>query len=135
MGSAFSKTTMLVSAGENLVSLGVAVILLTAGIMTLRDSRKAGKWHWVYLFVKIPLVILASVTGVLMMRGTMSSMGIGMPPGMPGGASFFSMMMLVSAVFGLAIGLAYPVALIFILRSRDVREYYSGGFGGLGYRV
>jgi hypothetical protein len=116
------------SMGEALLSLGVAIYLLVIGILTLRDSRSARRLHWVYVWVKIPLVILAVIAGAWMMSGLMNSMATlpNAPGGPPPPTAAWGNVMVVYAIIGGMVALAYPIALIFVLRSRTAREYYGG---------
>jgi hypothetical protein len=111
------------SVGENVLSGAVAVLLLIAGILVLRDSPRARRLHWIYVAAKIPLIVVAAVATALMtssmLSGVMAMPGAGMAPG------FTTWMVVIQVVMTAAIALVYPVALIFVLRSRSVREYYE----------
>jgi hypothetical protein len=112
------------SLATSLLGLGLAVLLLVAGILILRDSRHAVRMHWWYVGLKIPLVIAATLAAVWMWQGLMRSMLGAMPPSAPA-APFQSWMMHISTLIGAVMALAYPVALMFLLRSRTVRDYFS----------
>jgi hypothetical protein len=116
-----SMGTAITSASENAASALVAGLLITAGILTVRDSRKAARLHWIYVALKIPLVCVAAVAGWMMMQGMLASMRPAMP-----GMAMPSWIFAIGAVFGAAMGLAYPVALIIVLSTRAVRDYYRG---------
>ena len=119
----------ILSVVASILGLGVAIYLLVIGILTLRDSPSGAKLHWWYVIGKIPLVFFASAAGFWlqssMMRGVMATM-----PAAPGGAPMTSpfaspVIMAVSAMMGALFALAYPVALIFVLRTRTVRDFYN----------
>jgi hypothetical protein len=103
---------------ENGLSMLLSIFLLIAGIMVLRDSRSAARLHWIYIVLKIPLVLLSSVLGYLFWQSFIQSTS-------PAGPSMPMPFYLVMAFFSAAIALAYPLGLIFVLMSRGVRRYYG----------
>ena len=133
MGNPFahiSPVAAILSIVANLLSLALAIFLLVAGIQTLRDSPRGAKLHWWYAWLKIPLVILATATGLWLSYGMMSGMMAIMPTG-PGAAppppqmGFMWGYMLIWAIIPACLALAYPIALLFVLRSRSVRDFYN----------
>lgn len=102
---------------ENILSALLAIYLGIIGIMVLRDSRSGGKLHWIYIWLKIPLVIVAAVAGAMFWHDLAAATSPGNPTAVP--------MFVVSALMGAAMALAYPVALMFVLKSRGVKNYYS----------
>ena len=70
-------------------------------------------------YLVVPRLIAAVISNWFLMQGFRMSM----TPGVPRGAS--TSLFLISAVMGGAIGLLYPVALMIVLMSRTVREYYN----------
>ena len=122
--------TVLTSALGVLLGAG----LLVLGVMVLRDSRAALEMHRWYVRVKVPLVLLSTAATLWFnwsMAKSMNAMMAATPT--PAGATPYPQwgdammfaMMSITTVFWLAAGLAYPVALMFVLRSRTVREYCS----------
>ena len=107
---------------ESLLSAVLAIFLIVLGVLVLRDSRPALRLHWVYAGVKIPLAILAGVMGWWMWSGLVSS-GSGMQRHWGGQV----MQLVVMVLAGLS--LIYPIALLIILRRRDVRSYITGRAG------
>ena len=122
-----SFTAIILSFLAALLSFGLAIYLLVAGIQVLRDSPGGAKLHWWYVKLKIPLVIFASAVGLWLSESMMSGMAASMPAGMGGGTTmaFQRGMMIGGAVMSACFALAYPVALIFVLRSKSVREFYN----------
>ena len=110
---------------ENLVSLLVAILLLVAGILLLRDSPKFWRPHWWFVWLKFPLVVVASVAYYLtystMMNGFAAAGRGGSAPPVPMGN-----VMLVPTMMWGVMGMAYPIALIFVLRSRTAKMFYDG---------
>lgn len=111
-----SRAAVLLSMTMALGGLGLAVYLLVIGIMVLRDSPRGVRLHWIYVWVKIPLAIVGGVGMAWMMSTIMPvTPGTGRAPA----GVIFSVM----ALTQIALGSAYPVGLIFALRSRSVRAY------------
>ena len=138
MGNPFGEINplaALLSCLAELLSLALAILLLVAGIQTLRDAASAAKLHRWFAVMKIPLVIAGAGVGYWMSSGMMKGILASTPGGAtgPGGAANFALtsgFMIVSAVAGAMFALAYPVALLIVLRSRAVREFYNRVRGG-----
>ena len=113
---------------EAMASVALAIYLLVIGILVLRDSRSGRKLHWVFVGLKIPLVIVGAVAAWYLWTSLYQSMSAAMaasaPPGTPRPPAVPGFMGVGTAVAAL-MALAYPVALIFVLNSRTVREYYG----------
>jgi hypothetical protein len=125
-----STVAAAVSLGESALSLGLAIFLLIAGILVLRDSPKGARLHWVYVAIKIPLVIVAVVASWWVWSGFASSLNAAVAASVPPGAAAppppaFGRLMFVWAIMGGLLALAYPVGLIFALSTRTVRNYYN----------
>ena len=102
-----------------LVNLGLAIFLLISGIFMLRQSPIAPKMHWIYVWMKIPMVLLTAAVG---MSVSMQFFG-----SLPGGrsASQLPWVVMFTTAMPAVIAIAYPIALIFLLRSKPVREYFA----------
>lgn len=77
MGNAFggiSPVAAILSMLAELLSLGLAIFLLVAGIQTLRDSPSGAKLHRWYALLKIPLVIFATGVGLWLSSSVMKGM-------------------------------------------------------------
>src|SRR5205823_2005173 len=118
-----SHTASAISIAENRLSFIAAVTLFIGGILVLRDSRKGPRYHWMYIWMKIPLVILAAIASFLTYQSMMS--GMSTMPGTPPPPAFSKTIGAVSATMTAGIALAYPVALIFLLNSRQVKQHYQ----------
>jgi hypothetical protein len=132
MGNPFGSinpVAAILSLLAELLSLGLAIFLLVAGIQTLRDSPSGAKLHRWYALLKIPLVIVATGVGLWLTTGMMKSIMASMPPGAGGApgpqAAFMWSFIAARAIIPACLALAYPVALIFVLRSRSVRDFYN----------
>jgi hypothetical protein len=107
----------------SVLGLGLAIYLLVIGVLTLRYSPDGAKLHWRYVWMKIPLVVVATAAGIWVAAGMVRSITASMPPGaMP---VPMTLMMSISTIMGALFSLAYPIGLIAVLRSRTVREYYG----------
>ena len=111
---------------ESLVSLGLAVYLLVIGILVLRHSPRGARLHWAYVWLKLPLAVVGALAYGWMMAEMMRGMSrtlaaAGGGAGFPLPGFFFALY----SVIMLLIGWAYPIGLIFALRSRGVRAYYG----------
>jgi hypothetical protein len=113
-------TAMAVTA---LVSLGLAVYLLICGIMALRQSPRARRWHLIYASIKLPLAVAGAVASALVARDMMASIGAAGPGASTWGFSLFS------GAVPLVLGCAYPVALLIALNLKQVKDYYALGAG------
>ena len=110
-------TTAMLGVLGSVVNLLLAVYLLICGIFTLRQSDKGATLHWIYVVIKIPAALLGAVTTGWVWWQFISSFNANNPP--------FDKLTIAMAILA-ALGCAYPVALLFVLRSRGVREYYGG---------
>ena len=100
------------------LSLGLAVLLLVAGIMVLRQSPSGRRLHLIYAVLKIPVALAAGLSFAYAMHQMMSGFAAaGAPTGVGWGVSLW-------AAVPAALGCLYPVALLIALNTRTVREYY-----------
>ncbi|MBC8108714.1 MAG: hypothetical protein H7Z14_19175, partial [Anaerolineae bacterium] len=106
------------------LSLLAAGVLLAAGIQILRNRRSGNRLHWIFIAIKIPVTLLVAAGSYLFTASMMRNISTTAPPGALG-SSFMDMMILGQAVAGLLISLAYPVTLVFLLRSRTARGYFE----------
>jgi hypothetical protein len=117
------------SLAESALSLLLALLLFIAGVLVLRDSPRGATLHWTYVWIKIPLVIVAVVANAAMWSGFFNAFASAAAAGAPGSPAArmpgMGRVMLVWAMMAGGLALAYPIGLIFALRSRTVREYYN----------
>jgi hypothetical protein len=113
-------TAMAVTA---VVSMALAVYLLVCGILALRQSHRARRWHLIYAGIKLPLTVAGAAATALVMRDMMASMGAA-----GAGASTVGAGIGFGAV-PLVLGCAYPVALLIALNLKQVKDYYAAGAG------
>ena len=120
----FDTTPVILSLVTSAFGVALAVLLFVAGILMLRASRYAATLHWWYVLMKIPLVIAATAVSVWMWSGAMKVI-LASTPGAAGAGPLPWWMMHLSTFIGALLALAYPLALIFVLRSRRVRDYFD----------
>jgi hypothetical protein len=99
----------------------LAILLLIAGILALRQSARGRGLHLIYALAKIPLVILGAIGWWWLVNDMYKSMSSTM--GVPMGGAFRSMAA-VSTAFAV-IACIYPIALLIVLNLKSVREYYA----------
>jgi hypothetical protein len=101
----------------------LAILLLIAGILALRQSPRARRLHLIYALIKIPLVIVGTIGWAWMMHDLMTSLSktVGVAP-MAGMRPMSTAMMTVGII-----GCIYPIALLIVLNTRSVKEYYASG--------
>lgn len=122
-----NSSAAVLTLAENAVSAALAVYLLIIGILVLRDARAGGKLHWIYVAIKLPLVIVAALAMFWLYSGVIAGFNNAMrsaaPPGSapPSAAWSFG----IYAVFVAVVSAAYPIALIVVLTSKSVRKFYS----------
>ncbi len=111
---------------ESILSIGVAVLLIIAGSLLLRDSAKSLRLHRLYVLVKIPLILAAAVgtwwTFTSLMTGMSTALSPAAPPPMAG---FGNMVGLFQAGFGAIIALIYPIALLIVLSTKTAKTYFN----------
>jgi hypothetical protein len=109
---------------ESLLSFALAIYLLIIGILTLRQSPRGASLHRMYIFLKIPLAIAGALCWMWMINTIVVGFLKAGGPMAPAASAIFwaySTPGIVQAV----LGCIYPLALIFALSGRTVREYYN----------
>lgn len=110
-------TAIVVSLIEALLSAALALMLLILGVLVLRDSRTALRLHWIYVLAKLPLAMIALLAGWWVwgsVTARENAAGFALGPGIA---------RLIVVVLAL-LSVLYPLALIVVLRRRDVRNYF-----------
>jgi len=107
-----------VSFADGVLSFALAILLLVAGIATLRHSRRSLRMHQIYGWAKIPLCIVGGIA----YGWVLSDFVTGMPGA--GLAGSGRMLFVMYSGFIAVLGIAYPIGLLIALRSRVVRGYY-----------
>ena len=116
-GSGFAMSPWVVGSyvALSVVSLGLAVLLLVAGILVLSRSTKGRRLHLIYAWLKIPVAVAAS----LLLGTIMSHLGSAFATTAAGSSLGAGWM-----VGTMVLGCLYPVALLIALNTRTVRDYY-----------
>lgn len=124
-GAGALRDVFLLTFFEALFSMLMAVLLLVCGILVLMNSVRGRRWHRIWAYIKIPAAVLGSVIYWIQMTQTMNSFVL--TPAAP--ARAFSTIMAVGAFIQFAIILSYPIAVLIVLRTRAVREFYESRLG------
>lgn len=106
---------------EATVSLLLAVLLLVAGILVFRGSPSALRLHRIYAWLKIPTAVAGGV-GIGWLFGSFIG---AFSPGAGRGNAVELTVFWTWTLGAAALGCAYPIGLLFALRSRQVRAYYT----------
>lgn len=114
-GPRINKPALAVLMIERLLSLGLAVYLFVIGILVLRQSPRGRRLHHVYAFAKIPLALVGGWATWKLWMSFFSGFG-------PGSIATAWTPWIVAVT---VLACAYPIALLIVLRSRTVREYYA----------
>lgn len=101
---------------EPVVALAIAVFLIVAGARTLMRSRNGDLLHAAYLWVKIPAILLAITANAWLLWSASRA---------PAGSAVARSGALLPVGLGILVQAAYPIALLFLLRTRSVRSYFG----------
>jgi hypothetical protein len=125
IAAAISGTAIGLAIFESLASGALAVFLIVAGIVTLRQSLGGRRLHMIYVAIKIPLALIAILAGTWLAYGLNKGMNtLALLAASSGPEAFPGVFWATALVLGIG-GLAYPIALLFALRSRAANEYYN----------
>ena len=111
---------LMIGEGAELLLSGV---LLTAGILAIRGSRKARSWHRGWAWARIGVGVLASAAYGWWMWSLFAGVSAIDPTGPP--ANAIGWIAAATAGFYLLLAWAYPIAVLIVLRTRRVREFYA----------
>ncbi len=103
---------------ESVASLALAVFLLLSGIFLLKESPRGRRLHQIFALIKIPLAVIA-IAGFSWMMADLTSNMRRFPGGSGPSDGFVTFGIVLSAA-----GLIYPIALLIIMHTKTVREYY-----------
>ena len=104
---------------EALVSAALAVFLIVAGFLVLRNSLSGARLHWIYIMIKLPLVIAAGVLSWWLWERYNSAMTV------TGGSTGFASGAAVAGLVGTVLAALWPITLVILLKSQAVKEYYT----------
>jgi hypothetical protein len=102
----------------------LAILLLIAGILVLRQSPRARKLHLLYACIKIPLVILGVIGWTWIIHDVVS--GIQQSVGATASTAATKPMAGFTIAFAV-VALIYPIALLIVMNTRSVKDYYASG--------
>ena len=114
----FSWASVILSGASTALSLGLAVLLLIAGIQAVRGMPSGRTLHLWYAWPTIGAAILAAFASYYSWGGGFFAM-------MFAGGGSDNTIALGFALGWLAIGIAWPVVVLIVLRARSIRAYYT----------
>ena len=115
--------TIALNTVDAFLRVGLAALLITAGVFVLRDHRLGRTLHMTWAGAKIP----AALFGGFAYWHMMSRMLAG-PLATPGGPPP-NVFLLAGPAIQVGIACLYPIAVLIVLRTRGVRNYYAAAFG------
>ena len=102
------------------LSVGLAIFLLVAGIFVLRDSIQGRRLHLIYAGIKIPLALALGSTITFVGHELIQALRASAPSP----AMFPMRVAYIVGGVAAGVGCVYPVVLLIVLNTRRVREYY-----------
>lgn len=117
--TAATRNVVIFSGVTSFISMVMAIWLLVAAILLLLRKRAGRTMHVMYAWLRIPIVILGSIASY--------NMTLLLYAAMPAFSTAPYMLGLVAGqtIFWLVIGCVYPVALLIVMRTRTVRDFYT----------
>lgn len=124
-----SLTPAILASAFSLVDLVLAVYLLTAGILLVRNRASSRRHHLRYAVIKCPVAFFSCLAAGWMQYELQSAVFANMAaaPGSPAmlPSAFPLWIAATSTIFWLAISLAYPIALLVILNRPPVKAFFA----------
>ena len=124
--------TAALAIGEGAVGLVLAVFLLVLGILVFRDAPFARRGHLIWAWLKFPAAALTAWSTWAVTRAMIASLNL---PTAPGGSpmAFVDTMAVTQAVISAGMSCIYPVAILIVMRTRTVKDYYAAGAGATAH--
>ncbi len=112
---------------SSLIATSIAILLLLGGIRLNKRKRSSMRLLKFWAVMRIPVVVIVTIAAVLMQELQFEIMGQspGLTP-MSFGGGFFDVMIVVTLVFGLAWGWAFPVFLLIWLSRGKIKNEVAG---------
>jgi hypothetical protein len=129
-GPIVDKTAGLTALSLTVAQIIPAIFLLITGILTLRYSPRGRLLHWIYVAMKLPLAIACAAVSFWMWSSAIHSAMPTSGPGAPTAQAAATGSAMVGVMLGIApdlLGCIWPIVLIFMLMSKNVRLYYAAG--------
>ncbi|HEV7299088.1 MAG TPA: hypothetical protein VGN72_06955 [Tepidisphaeraceae bacterium] len=114
-----SLAALMVGIAVSVIGLGLSVLLLVAGVLTIRNSFRAYRLHWIFVWSKIAQCVASVASSYWIYKTMFADMG--------DSAERISMFLATMLAVTLLMSIAYPVGLLFALRAKSVREFYEVG--------
>ena len=120
------RITLVTMVADGTINLALAVFLFVLGIMTLTGSPRARNGHLLWAWLKFPAIALSFVATTAFTRALFQSAAATTVPPAPVFAD--SVAVAQSAIYAM-LTLIYPVAILIVMRTKRVKEYYEAGAG------
>jgi hypothetical protein len=124
------RVTMVLMVADGTINLSLAIFLFVLGIITLTGSVRARRGHLLWAWLKFPAIVLSFfstlefTTAMFQSAATMTG-----PAGTQPAPAFLNSMAVIQATMYAVFAMVYPVALLIVMRTKRVREYYEAGAG------
>lgn len=116
IGPEFSKLGIATQIASFVLSLGLAALLLIAGIQTVRGVPSGRKLHLWWAWPKMLAAVLGAAAWYFWFNQFLGGFG-------PGGAA--SNPAIFVAIGSFAVAIIWPITVLILLRARSVRAYYA----------
>lgn len=131
------KPAMLVAGfGVEVLNLGLAVLLLIAGIATLRASPRAPKLHRWWALLKLPAIALSTAVGIWQAFAFLDNFGMtttqttgGTTVTTPVFGGSMGWLLIIPSIGMALVASVYPIVVLFIFRAPSLRAYYANELG------
>jgi hypothetical protein len=110
---------------DAVIGIALAVFLLVCGVFVLRDLPRGRSWHIAWAWLKLPLAVLGGIISWMQSTMLLGSVG-GIGSASQVNTQIVSIAMAIGTVVQVAIICAYPVAVLIVMRTQRVKEFYSG---------
>lgn len=118
-----SMPTLILNGIAGLIEVVLAVLLLIAGIATLRSKAAGQSLHRLWGILKIPVAVLGAVAAGMLQAEMMKSVMASMP--IPNAPINMTWIGVVQGAFMLLFSLIYPITVLCLLRLKSFREFFD----------
>jgi hypothetical protein len=119
-----SGAGMALAGFATIAEFGLAVFLLVIGIATLRESPRGRKFHLLYAGIKIALAVTGAAAAWWMASSYHDALLVNTSEQAADARGLATFVGVQALIFG-AVALIYPIALLIVLQTRGVKEYYE----------
>lgn len=134
--SGISPRVLAAGFGVEVLNLGLAILLLIAGIATLRASPRSPKLHRWWALLKLPAIALSTVVGIWQAFAFLENFGMtttqttgGATVTTPVFGGSIGWLMIIPSIGMALVACVYPIVVLFIFRAPSLRAYYENELG------